>query len=144
VTLPSPSPTAVPERSARRSRAPWLVLAAAAVGAAVVGATNAVPAVPACGFRAVTGWDCPGCGLTRGLHELVHAHPLTALDHNVLLAVVVPLAVWAWLAWAGAPLPRPRRLTGGRATAVVLALLVAFAVVRNLPLPGARWLGSGA
>ena len=120
------------------------MLAGAAAGCAVVGSVDpSHAAFPGCPFRALTGFDCPGCGATRGVHQLLRGHPLTALDHNVALAVVVPLALWGWLAWAGAPLPRPRPLRG-RTTAVVLGLAVAFALVRNLPLPGARWLASGA
>ena len=122
----------------------WLVLAGAVVGCAAVGSVDpARSPVPGCPFRALTGLDCPGCGATRGVHQLLRGHPLAALDHNVALAVVVPLAVWSWLAWAGAPLPRLGPLRA-RATGVVLALAVAFAVVRNLPLPGVRWLASGA
>jgi hypothetical protein len=122
-----------------------LVLGGAAIGAAVAASTDALPGVvPGCLLHALTGWDCPACGLTRGLHQLLRGHPLVALDHNVLLAAVVPLVAWAWLAWAGAPVPRLRPLSGGRTLVVVLALLAAFALVRNLPLPGARWLASGA
>ena len=57
--------------------------------------------MPVCPFKEVTGLDCPGCGLTRGVRQLVTGHPLASLDHNVLLVAIVPFVVWAWLAWAG-------------------------------------------
>jgi hypothetical protein len=129
--------------AASRRAAPWLTLGGVAAGVGLLSATKALPAlVPSCPLHALTGLDCPGCGLTRGLQQLVRGHPGAALDHNLVLALVVPLLAWAWLAWAGAPVRAPRRLSA-RATAVVLGALALFAVVRNLPLPGARWLASG-
>jgi hypothetical protein len=114
------------------------------VGAGALAAIDPSAApLPGCPFHALTGLDCPGCGLTRGLHQLLRGHPLAALDHNVLLAVLVPVAIWAGLARTGASLPRPRPLHG-RATMVVLGLLALFAILRNLPLPGAGWLAAGA
>ena len=34
---------------------------------------------PACPFRSLTGWWCPGCGLTRATHHLMHGDLLGAL-----------------------------------------------------------------
>jgi hypothetical protein len=31
---------------------------------------------------------CPGCGLTHGLHALLHGHPLEACRHNLLTPLV--------------------------------------------------------
>ena len=98
--------------------------------------------VPLCPFKAVTGWDCPGCGMTRGLHDLLHGDVVGALDHNLLLLVAVPLVVVAWLVWVRRAwrdeqepirVPVPALLVGA-------ALLVVFGVVRNLP--GIPFLGS--
>ena len=90
----------------------------------------------------MTGLDCPGCGLTRGVRHLVTGHPLAALDHNVLLVALVPFVVWAWLAWAGLVTRHVPPRVGGRRAWALLAFLVAFAVVRNLPFPLGRWLSS--
>ncbi len=40
---------------------------------------------PVCPLYAMTGYACPGCGMTRGLHALLHGDVLGALDYNLLL-----------------------------------------------------------
>jgi hypothetical protein len=40
---------------------------------------------PPCPFLSLTGFACPGCGLTRGFHALFHGDILGALDYNLLL-----------------------------------------------------------
>lgn len=40
---------------------------------------------PVCPLFALTGLACPGCGMTRGLHALLHGDILTALDYNLIL-----------------------------------------------------------
>src|SRR5215212_6090484 len=40
---------------------------------------------PVCPLYALTGFACPGCGLTRGFHALFHGDILTALDYNAML-----------------------------------------------------------
>jgi hypothetical protein len=40
---------------------------------------------PVCPLYALTGFACPGCGMTRGLHALLHGDVLGALDYNLLL-----------------------------------------------------------
>lgn len=40
---------------------------------------------PPCPFLSLTGFACPGCGLTRGFHALFHGDALGALDYNALL-----------------------------------------------------------
>jgi phosphoglycerol transferase MdoB-like AlkP superfamily enzyme len=52
---------------------------------------------PACPFFALTGWECPGCGMTRAVAALLHAHFAEAWHWNPLVFVVVPGA----LVWMG-------------------------------------------
>lgn len=44
---------------------------------------------PVCPLFKITGFACPGCGLTRGMHAFLHGDFLTALDYNLLLPAVL-------------------------------------------------------
>ena len=54
---------------------------------------------PACPHRALTGWWCPGCGLTRATHHLVHADVIGALRYNALTPLVLSLVLFLWVDW---------------------------------------------
>jgi len=43
---------------------------------------------PVCPLFQLTGWACPGCGLTRGLHAFLHGDVLKALDYNLLVPAI--------------------------------------------------------
>jgi hypothetical protein len=91
---------------------------------------------PVCPFRALTGRACAGCGVTRGLHELFTGHPVAALRLNLLLAVLVPGAVYGFVAWTLRQWNGPRLPTltlTQRNILIGIGVLVAFTLVRNLP-----------
>ena len=44
---------------------------------------------PQCVFRTSTGLWCPGCGLTRGFHQLFSGHLLQALNENLFVPVAL-------------------------------------------------------
>lgn len=54
---------------------------------------------PVCPFRALTGFNCPGCGTARGLHQLLHGNVLAAFELNPLLVLVLPLLGYALIAY---------------------------------------------
>ena len=37
---------------------------------------------PGCTFYRVTGWYCPGCGMTRAMHALLHGRVAAAHIHS--------------------------------------------------------------
>lgn len=99
---------------------------------------------PPCVFHLLTGWYCPGCGLTRALHALAHGDVARAWTMHPLLLLALPgLAVMLgqWL-WGRTVLPSwaNRWLHDGRAW---IALLLAFGVLRNLPWTGVAWMAPG-
>lgn len=92
---------------------------------------------PACQFRAATGLWCPGCGLTRGFHQLFNGHLFSALSYNLFLPLVFVAIMGAWWSWLrtswGKPGIRWPKATV-RLTAVWLPIaLVAYGVARNIP-----------
>jgi Protein of unknown function (DUF2752) len=83
---------------------------------------------PRCPIYALTGWQCPGCGMTRALAALLHGHVAEALRWNPLVLLVVGgFAAWVFAACRGRWFKVPN-------FAVAAMLLVAgvFTVVRNL------------
>jgi hypothetical protein len=103
-------------------------------------------AYPLCPSRLLLGIDCPFCGGLRGTHDMLHGHVREALDHNLLLpaylAVIAVVAALYLLPIVGRP---ARTLHAPRwALAATAVVLVAFTVVRNLPIAGLQFLGSGA
>lgn len=91
-----------------------------------------------CPLRAVTGWLCPLCGGLRAVHALTHGDWQQAWGLNPAVLAVLPLVVVAWLAWAvGTARGHPPRASGHVrrvwAPWLVLAAMVLFGVLRNVP-----------
>jgi len=126
-------------RPATGRRAPHA--AAALVGVAVLADVAFDPAhrhVPLCPFHAATGGWCPLCGGLRAVDALAQLQLRTALHANAVFVLALPLIALWWLDWrqrarAGRP---PRRLARPGVVALI-ALGVAFTVVRNLPFAAA-------
>lgn len=90
-----------------------------------------------CSFRALTGWPCPGCGLTRAADGLAHLRLGFAFESNPLGALVGCLLVGAaalglvqWLFRLSLPVPRlsDREARSARAL-LVLAVVANYAFV---------------
>jgi len=100
-----------------------------------------------CWSKAVFGIDCPLCGGLRATNALLRGDWLAAADHNVLVAIGLPIAAVLWLMWLvrsiqDKPFDLPRMpRTGWIAIGV---FLLAFTVVRNLnvDVSWVHWLAS--
>ena len=97
---------------------------------------------PTCFFHKTTGLLCPGCGALRAAHQLLHGHLAAAFHFNALLVLSLPLLGWCFGRLAVRKLRnepvtvaiRPAWLWSG------LAAVVAFGILRNLPLAPLAWL----
>jgi hypothetical protein len=142
-------PGSVPPVISRRSHSRAvpvgvLVLAAVFVIGSVLGAAvlyrfdpTRSDFYPICTFHQVTELHCPGCGTLRAAHQLLHGNLLAALQKNALFVLLLPvigllLANFILERTRGRGL-RVRPLPAAWLWALV-ALILAFSLLRNLPL----------
>ena len=50
-----------------------------------------------CLFKNVFGVECPGCGTTRAIHQVIHLNFANAFDLNRMIIVVFPLLTYLWI-----------------------------------------------
>lgn len=86
-----------------------------------------------CPIHWATGLECPSCGVTRMLYDLLHARWATAFHDNAVLFASLPLiaagyAKWLWLGLRG---KRWRPRMHPAAIAVILTVAAVWMVVRN-------------
>lgn len=87
-----------------------------------------------CPFRSITGWWCPGCGLTRATHHLLRGDLVQALRFHLFVLVVLGAIAASWWSWVRRSMNRPVRVRVPVAAQVAAGVvLVAFGVIRNLP-----------
>lgn len=113
---------------------------AALVAVAILGVLRSVePAgqsfFPRCWLYQTTGLQCPGCGATRAVHELLNGRISEAFRLNALMILALPILAWTGtrLGWGwrtGRWWPNP--LTNPMVIAVMAGCVLGFAVGRNL------------
>ena len=89
---------------------------------------------PPCIFLSITGLFCPGCGITRALHALVHGDLARAFAMNPLALVVIPLIPLMLLHARGFQ-PRWLRplMTVAMEPKLWIVAIPAYWIARNLP-----------
>ena len=92
---------------------------------------------PPCPFRSLTGWYCPGCGSLRAFHQLLHGNLRVAFALNPLAVTSLPFLAYAMLSHAlrilrGRGLPMI--VLPGAAIRMMAVAIVAFGILRNIPL----------
>ena len=86
---------------------------------------TASPYFPRCSFRALTGFDCPGCGTSRALHSLANGRIIEAFSYNPILFLAIPTVIILIFS------KRARRSVA--LPIVVLIVILLYWVIRNLP-----------
>jgi hypothetical protein len=91
---------------------------------------------PVCPLLKLTGFACPGCGLTRGFHALFHGDFLTALGFNAMLPIYAAFFGYLFLAMILIA-ARGRGISFNffhpAPIWIFLGFSLVFAVLRNLP-----------
>lgn len=105
--------------------------------------------LPPCPFHALLGLFCPGCGATRMLYHLVHGHLITSFRQNPLAFVLMPF-VFVKLATGVLPAKfqvsydfLDRIVPPRHQPMVLLVVVIAFTILRNIPVWPACTLAPG-
>lgn len=136
----------VPAATARGGRPPWLLPAGVGLAAGIgllytswQDPNTSEGAYPLCPSFSLFGIDCPGCGGLRATHALTNGDVVAAFDHNLVITLLWPIAVVAWVLWLlhslGVRAPRFPEVDG-RWWWVIGPALLLFTVARNLPFGG--------
>jgi len=89
---------------------------------------------PACPFRTVTGFACPGCGSTRGLHRLLHGDVIGAFEFNPLMVLSLPFLLYALIRYTSAAAsgrPIQKHFLKTKYIWLLFAVVMSFWVFRN-------------
>jgi hypothetical protein len=114
----------------------WLLLVLAGAAATAVlfcFDPSTVHFYPPCLFRLLTGFYCPGCGSLRATHALLHGRLGEAFRLNPLLLISMPV-VAGMLVIDPRLKPKYRLSMNPVFPVIVLVVVVAFWIVRNIPL----------
>ncbi len=117
-------------RPSARTMALAVVLAAVGIGVLLVVDPTRSAVTPPCPYRTLLGIACPGCGLTRAAHALLHGDWTRAFALNPWAFVATPAAVAFTSLHALPDATRTRRARSGIAW-TMLAVTVAFWIWRN-------------
>ena len=98
---------------------------------------------PTCPFHQLTGLNCPGCGALRAAHQLIHGHLAAAFRLNSFLFIALPVMLLVLVKNAIQQLrgaaPEPKAVSPFWIW-LLLAALILFTVLRNLPFAPFTWL----
>jgi hypothetical protein len=119
----------------------WLLggfVAAGLIGVAVLFLFDPehTPIFPVCPLHLLTGWDCPGCGTLRAMHQLLHGHLAAAWRFNPLTVSLLPVAGWLLLReiiWQFSGFKLPGLVTRPAFGWALAVVAVFFGIIRNLP-----------
>lgn len=97
--------------------------------------------LPKCFFHELTGLYCPGCGVQRSFHALLHGHVLTAIDYNLLFILFLPLIIYFTLSFVlGNKYSSSSFIYRSAFSFTVVIVVVSFWVLRNIPVTPFSWL----
>lgn len=89
---------------------------------------------PKCFFFLITGYQCPGCGIQRAVHCMLHGDVAGAWHYNAATFVAIPvLLVYAYAGMRRKSCVRLyNALNSTLAITIILVLVVAWWILRNI------------
>lgn len=95
-----------------------------------------MPLFPKCPFLLVTGYECPGCGSQRAVHDLLHLDLKGAFSQNALILFLIPyilLGIYLGFFNGKHRFPRLEKLFFGKwAAIIVVSGIIIYGVLRNV------------
>ena len=101
---------------------------------------------PQCGFKKATGLDCPGCGGLRSVHALAQGNIGQAIRFHGGFVLSLPIVVYLLALWIrdwrrDGVMPVPLgTVEANRPLSWVAILIVAYGLLRLIPVPPFSWL----
>lgn len=80
-------------------------------------------AILPCPLYSTTGLYCPGCGMSRAVHALMHLDLLGAFGYNPLVFFLIPVVIISVTS---------KRKFDKRVSMMLLILIIGFGIVRNI------------
>lgn len=97
--------------------------------------------LPRCFFHEITGLYCPGCGVQRSFHALLHGYVSTAMGYNLLFVLCLPLIIYFVLGYVlEKKCSSSSFVYKPKFSFAVLIVVISFWVLRNLPFIPFSWL----
>ena len=89
-----------------------------------------------CPIYKVSGYECPGCGSQRAIHDVMHLRFDQAFQHNALMLFMLPYILFGFtyqfLKISDSKKKWIRKnMYGGKIMLVILAAVIAFGIFRN-------------
>ncbi|MFT5165263.1 MAG: hypothetical protein ACI8P3_000487 [Saprospiraceae bacterium] len=91
---------------------------------------------PKCPFLSLTGYECPGCGSQRAIHQFLQGNVVAAFWYNPLFVLALPYLIIGGL-FEFTPLKSKyakaqRLLFGYKTIYVILVIIISFWIWRNV------------
>lgn len=97
---------------------------------------ESVAIFPQCPFLLATGYECPGCGTQRAIHNFLHFRFGEAFRHNAFVLFAIPyILLGAYLEYFGGKgrFPKLEKIFFGKYSAIfVLVGIFAYWILRNI------------
>ncbi|WP_430468372.1 DUF2752 domain-containing protein [Winogradskyella ouciana] len=92
---------------------------------------------PKCPFLSFTGLYCPGCGSQRAVHNFLQGNIITGIKHNYLILLLVLVLAYQAILFLFNKFGSKtydNLLHKSKMTKAILAMVIIFWVLRNIPI----------
>lgn len=94
------------------------------------------PIFPKCPFLLITGYECPGCGTQRSIHQLLHLNIGAALKYNAFMVLALPYVFFAiYMEYFGGKQRNSKLysvLFGRYSALLILIIILLYWILRNI------------